>query len=196
MRQVGGLATLCRGRCRDPADLVKVAFLVGRPCCAVLFTDLPCNGPDALMEDKGLFLLEGALDGVPAHGSVVDRGHALLGVTLVPAKRLGHFGLREDQLAGLFVHEFYAIGLEDHQVVDADIRAVQHAVIGGLAIDDFLGKGGQVVERELAGFDLGGQTFDKGFVLTDLAQHVLVVEEHADFCILRHAIDLAVRRLG
>ena len=37
-----------------------------------------------------------------------------------------------------------------------------------------------------------GRPFDEGLVLADLAQHVLVVEEHADLGILRDGVDLAV----
>ena len=38
----------------------------------------------------------------------------------------------------------------------------------------------------------GGEALDEGFVLADLPQHVLVVEEHADLGILRDGVDFAV----
>ncbi|MNZ80871.1 hypothetical protein D3C78_995230 [compost metagenome] len=196
MRQVGRFAALFGCRCGNPADLVEISFAIGRPGCAVLVTNLPGNGPHALMEDEGLFLFEGGLDGFPAHGGIVDRRDALLGVALIPAERLHHFRLGEDKLAGLFVHELHAIGLKHHQIVDTDIRAMQHAILSGLAVDHFLRQRGQIIEREFTGIDLGRQAFDKGLVLADLAQHVLVVEEHADFRVLWNTVNLAVGALG
>ena len=69
---------------------------------------------------------------------------------------------------------------------------MQDAHLGGALVDHLLGEVRQIGHRELALFDLCRQALDEGFVLADLAQHVLVIEHHADLGILGDAVDLAL----
>ena len=137
-------------------------------------------------------VLNAALDLVPRHGRVVLGGHAVLGIGREPFERLLDLSLRQQQLPGLRVHELHAEARELHQIVGAGIRPMDDPDLRPALIDNLLGQRGQVRHRELALLDQRRQTFNEGLILADLAQHVLVVEEHPDLGVLRDGVDLAL----
>ncbi len=190
MGEVGGLAALLARGHRDPADLVEIALLVGRPGGAVMVAELPAHRPDAVMVGEGPALLERVLDVVPGHRRVVGRRRFVAGHPVEPLERLLHRLDLEEQLASLGVLPLDAEGGEGHQIVGPDIGAVELAELGPTLVDHLLHELAPIRGRDLAAGDLGGNAVDELLGLADLPEHVLVVEDHADLGVLRDRVDL------
>ena len=169
--------------------LLKIPVCVARPGGALGVAEHEfLHGPDALVVDERLLGLEGALDLVPRHRGVVLRRDAVLGVPGEPLEALAASPLSAAaacRMAGSMY--FDAEGRERHQVVGTGLGRWRMPHLGRALVDDLLGEVRQVRHRELALLDVCRQALDEGLVLADLAQHVLVVEEHADLGILRDA---------
>ena len=193
MRQVGRLAAILRRRRVDPADLLEVALPIGRPGRPLGVAELPFGQhPDSLVEGERLLLLEGGLNLIPRHRGIVLGRDAVARVPVVPGEARQHLGPGQQELPAVVVDEADAEGSEGHEIVGPRIGPVQHADLGRAFVHHILGQVRKVGHRELALLDEVGQALDECLVLADLAQHVLVVEEHPDLGVLRDGMNLAL----